>query len=515
MSGASQVGQSEIASLLARTDLAELVGVSRGWFKVASRRRGGELHGPCPFCGGDDRFWVLPQAEPAHWACRQCAPKGGDAVDFVRTRDNCSFPEAIRTLQSLAGDEPLPRAGGPEAEGPPTAAWQAHAEAFTEWCAQQLWGEAGAAVRGYLAGRGLTEATIRRARLGLCPDMLWRERADWGLAPETRANGQPKRLWLPRGLVIPVTVDGMPWGMRIRRPVEGDALAAVMGAPFGSADGKYVYVAGSRPALFGADTLPGRPVVVLCEGELDALLLQQEAGDLVGVATLGSASARLRGASLWALRHARHVLLAYDTDAAGQAGAGALESLSARMRRVSVPAKDLTALHQAGGSVRAWALHQIRQLEAPPVTPALPSTWGQVDADTPAMQRAAAIFGGLAGADPAVTLGPAVPGAAQVPPVGAIVGAPATVVTRHTVPPIGAIAGGSAISVQRAPEHVAGPVCRCCLCRPAASGDAVCGSCAHRLGLAEAHERAHGRPWPSPAYIAVVGARAAAVPVTA
>ncbi|MHB2021023.1 MAG: hypothetical protein ACYCW6_29145, partial [Candidatus Xenobia bacterium] len=49
---------------------------------------------------------------------------------------------------------------------------------------------------------------------------------------------------------------------------------------------KYRHVKGSQPILFGSDTLQGRETALLCEGEFDAMLLAQEAGDLVGVATL-------------------------------------------------------------------------------------------------------------------------------------------------------------------------------------------------------------------------------------
>ena len=44
-----------------------------------------ELCGPCPRCGGKDRFWVRKDA----WGCRQCG-QGGDAIDGLK--------EPVRTI---------------------------------------------------------------------------------------------------------------------------------------------------------------------------------------------------------------------------------------------------------------------------------------------------------------------------------------------------------------------------------------------------------------------------------
>jgi hypothetical protein len=53
-----------------------------------------ELHGPCPFCGGVDRFIVF---EDGRGWCRQCGWKG-DSIQLLRDRDRLSFVEAKRAL---------------------------------------------------------------------------------------------------------------------------------------------------------------------------------------------------------------------------------------------------------------------------------------------------------------------------------------------------------------------------------------------------------------------------------
>ena len=57
--------------------------------------------------------------------------------------------------------------------------------------------------------------------------------------------------------------------------------------------------------------------VMIVESELDAILLHQEAGDLVQVIALGSASARPEQDTVQILRDAETILLSLDNDPAG------------------------------------------------------------------------------------------------------------------------------------------------------------------------------------------------------
>jgi len=57
---------------------------------------GSEHGGPCPWCGGDDRFRVWPDQGTGglgrYW-CRQCRRKG-DVIDFLRDYKGLTFREA-------------------------------------------------------------------------------------------------------------------------------------------------------------------------------------------------------------------------------------------------------------------------------------------------------------------------------------------------------------------------------------------------------------------------------------
>lgn len=132
---------------------------------------------------------------------------------------------------------------------------------------------------------------------------------------------------------------------------------------------KYAQVTGGHPALFGAETLTGHDIAVLCEGEFDVMLLHQHVGDLVGVATLGSEGNRL-DVPAWAayLLPVSRLLIAYDVNGKSERGAGVLVAMTARARRLTVPKlkdgdKDITDYHKSGGHLRDWLLFELARLD--------------------------------------------------------------------------------------------------------------------------------------------------------
>lgn len=349
------------AELKKHVDLLELIGRDTHLTKIATTR-GGEYAGPCPFCGGNDRLRVQP--EKGAWWCRQCQPDGRwqDAIAYVMRRDNVSFLEACKTLGAGPVDDLVKSAKTSIQviqaiqvydDSPPDPAWQNAARAYCERAADVLWSEAGAGALAYLREkRGLTDETIRLYGLGYQPADGWRSPDLWGL--------DGKKVWLSKGITIPCQALGALWYVKTRRPEPGDELADYVGSC--ESRGKYPQVRGSRPALFGADELAGRKVVVLTEGEFDAMLLFQEAGELAGVATLGSAGAALAGRWLWVLRGATRILAAYDIDPAGARGLSKIEAISARIRSARpVGSKDLTDMHRAGSSLRGWLAFNLRK----------------------------------------------------------------------------------------------------------------------------------------------------------
>jgi putative DNA primase/helicase len=67
---------------------------------VRLKGRGRERSGPCPNCGGTDRFSI--NSVKGVWNCRGFG--GGDVIDFVRHLDGCDFSTAVAVLVG----EPVP-----------------------------------------------------------------------------------------------------------------------------------------------------------------------------------------------------------------------------------------------------------------------------------------------------------------------------------------------------------------------------------------------------------------------
>ena len=331
--------------LKARTDLLALIGNDVTLQRMASTH-GGEWAGPCPFCGGTDRFRVWP--EQGRFWCRQCEAQG-DAIAYLQKCDSLTFAEACERLggQKAAPSARLPKATAatpalehlfPETEAP-SAVWQARAREFVAYAQGQLWQDDIALA--YLRDRGLSDDTVRTAGLGYNPKDVKDSVQRW--------DGRGAYVWLPRGWVIPCEHSGHLWYVKIRRPnedLEPDSKD------------KYRAVKGSRLTMYGLETLKGAHVqdAVICEGEFDALLLRQHMGVLCGCLALGSASKGLDMAAVCELVVIRRVWLALDADKAGQEGAKKLLAASARIHPLPVPAHDVTDAWREGQDLVAWVV---------------------------------------------------------------------------------------------------------------------------------------------------------------
>lgn len=320
--------------------------------------RGGEYASPCPGCGGKDRFRCWPeQGDMGKFWCRGCE-KQGDAIEYLREFRGMNFQEACAFLDREPPARKLLDMGRPKAREPgwtprvpvaPPAAWQEKALAFLEWSEKQLWSEAGKCGLEFLRGRRLIDEAIRTFRLGWNPKDFYRARASWGLPEESNDRGKVRRLWLPAGLVIPKVYDDRVERLRVRRP-EGDP--------------KYYVTPGSStgPLIAGNST----EYSLVVESELDAVLLHQEAGDLVTVIALGSASSRPDQESAAILGRAKTILVALDSDEAGarEAWRWWKSRFPNAVRWPVIEGKDPTEAKANGLDLRSWVLAGIED-EAP------------------------------------------------------------------------------------------------------------------------------------------------------
>jgi hypothetical protein len=267
----------------------------------AAATYGGEFAGACPFCGGTDRFRVWPEKDGGRWWCRQC-DKSGDLVAYLVEVGRMTTSDAYRArhgdqVATRATPTKAPAVAAPEPTDPPPEAWQERAWAFVAWAQSQLWGDAGADALAYLHGRGLTDETVRHAGLGYNTRDWYEERTRWGM-PEG------KRIWLPRGVVIPWFIGRDLWRVNVRRwPGEHDP--------------KVIGPAGYTQGLYEADRVSADRPAILVEGELDVLSIQQAAPDLVTAVATGSTGHGRR--ARWAARLAVSPLVLVSFDAGDEA----------------------------------------------------------------------------------------------------------------------------------------------------------------------------------------------------
>lgn len=221
--------------------------------------------------------------------------------------------------------------------------WQTKARAFLEWSMAQLWSGAGHEVKEWLKGRGISEDTAKANLLGHNPKNLWLDRKDWGLPEELKENGKRKKLWLPSGLVIAKLRDDRVLRIRIRRENSEDGP-------------RYYILPGS---IMESLVIPGgKKGTVVVESELDALLINQEAGDLATTIALGSAQMRPDLEAVEVLKNSECILVSLDADKAGakESWGWWRKNFKQAERWPPVSGKDPGDMWKAGVSIREWVL---------------------------------------------------------------------------------------------------------------------------------------------------------------
>ena len=90
---------SSLGSWLARTNRArnvDLVWLAKCYGTKLTKDGSTELVGPCPICGGTDRFSIKPADR--FFYCRGCARGGRGAIDLLMFLSGASFTEAVNQL---------------------------------------------------------------------------------------------------------------------------------------------------------------------------------------------------------------------------------------------------------------------------------------------------------------------------------------------------------------------------------------------------------------------------------
>jgi len=374
--------------------LATLI-ANRAGFRKQSQQT---WEGPCPRCGDDKRLIVWIHKDI--FKCQICDFKG-DAITFLREiagigcgeahlelDKKCISPECAgygkcaatrsgsnrpvksdkqRKLETPAEKTRSAEFWQPAEAVSPKELWQQRALKLVEDAHETLLKTP--EQLDFLAFRGIPLGAVEKNRLGWLEKDYYRARDVWGLEPEFHADGKKKQFWLPPGIIIPFFQGETIHRIRIRLPdwkLEEIRLSyAKQGQD--KKPPRYYWVVGS-----GDDTWvinPAARAFVVIESDLDGVMVDWHAGDLVGTIPLGTCSVRPKEAAAKLLASSVCILGALDFEPRINRTSGKNENPGgenwlrwwkpqySQAKRHPVPAgKDPGEAFKAGVDIREWII---------------------------------------------------------------------------------------------------------------------------------------------------------------
>ena len=163
-----------------------------------------ELAGPCPRCGGTDRFNV--HTKKLAWFCRGCDAKGGDALSLLMHARGLEFRDAVTDLAGESADDarpaPAPVEAKPKARDEEAVAREAFIRRMVEKTVRGLVPIAGTPGESYLRD-------VRKINTGALADVL-SSTAAIGWHPESFFREEGHRLDSRRlGCIVAVMTDAV------------------------------------------------------------------------------------------------------------------------------------------------------------------------------------------------------------------------------------------------------------------------------------------------------------------
>ena len=319
-----------IESIKDRTDIVELINT-----RVTLKRAGSNYNGLCPFHSEKTpSFTVFPDTQS--FFCFGCEA-GGDAFTFIMRTENLEYMDAVRLLAGRAGIDL------PEEDRDPNAPQiisrnrlyemnKAAARFFHRCLFDPEIGRAGMA---YLKEkRGLTEDVIRHFGLGYAPDSFS------AIMPELKQQGYTEQE-MKQGFLCGISQSGRPYDYfrnRVMFPVidtVGHVVAFSGRDVGGESKAKYLNSSDTpgfskRRNLFALNFAKNHCAeqLILCEGNMDVVSLHA-AGFENAVASLGTALTDDQARIM--TKYTKQVVIAYDSDAAGQHAAHRAMDIFARV----------------------------------------------------------------------------------------------------------------------------------------------------------------------------------------
>lgn len=315
------ISKETIEQVLMRNDIETLIGSY-----VSLKRAGSNLKGLCPFHSEKTPSFTVYPADNSFY-CFGCGA-GGDAISFIRKRENLDYPDAVEFLANRAGitivrDDRGVLPSTPKFDRTKMLKMNVDAAKYFNKCLFSDNPDAKEALDYFTNHRGLSLATIKHFGLGFAPNSF----------------DAFSKYMLARGY----TFEELEAGFLCGKSEKGryyDAFRNRIMFPIIDVSGNVIAFGGrvmddSKPKYKNSSDTPvfkkSRNLfalnfarhtcsesIILCEGYMDVIALHS-AGFENAVATLGTAitSEQARMMS----RYTKKVIICYDSDEAGQKAA--------------------------------------------------------------------------------------------------------------------------------------------------------------------------------------------------
>lgn len=315
------ISKETIDQVLMRNDIVSLISSY-----VSLQRAGSNLKGLCPFHSEKTpSFTVYPQDNSFY--CFGCGA-GGDAISFIRKRENLDYPDAVEFLANRAGitivrDDNDKYTNTPRYDRKRFFQMNVDAAKFFNRCLFDKNPDAESALRYFTENRGLSIATIKHFGLGYAP--------------------QSFDLFSKHMLKLGYTYDELVMGFLCGKTDKGryfDAFRNRVMFPIIDVSGNVIafggrVMDGSTPKYKNSSDTPVfkksrnlfalnfarhscEESIILCEGYMDVIALHSY-GFTNAVATLGTAITQEQARVM--SRYTKKVIICYDADEAGQKAA--------------------------------------------------------------------------------------------------------------------------------------------------------------------------------------------------
>jgi len=317
----SRVPKEELERIKQAVPMAKLA-EARG---VALTRVGAELRGCCPMHDDTTPSFFIDETKNV-WVCHGACAAGGSVVDFVMRTEGIYLKHAVEWLQAFEAGKVSPttrtpvKATIPKLEAPfeLEADDQVVLNRYAAYCHQVL--KKTPAAQAYLESRGLVSSElVDKFQLGFSDRSLGMRLPAKGRAAGENIRARLQKLGIMKpdvghelmcgSLTVPISdengqVLGM-YGRKIARQREGTPL--------------HMYLPGPHRGVWNLEALKSSKTVILCEAALDAMTFWC-AGLRNVTWAYGVNGFTDEHLDAFKKHGTRHVLIAFDHDAAGDKG---------------------------------------------------------------------------------------------------------------------------------------------------------------------------------------------------